>query len=152
MLPLFPAVTWSTSQRQNVVPSYQASTLKIVETSPFCVWCMLQATSKLRPPHPSADWPLLRMRGCFSEVMPQCSPPTWSKFTIVRVLLTFLEVCKFTTFCDRKGYRDGSKHASRFSHSNSSSSRPSPATGVFHYTQELKRFHTKIMWHDDTRC
>ena len=58
---------------------------------------------------------------------------------------SFIDLSRITTFCDRKGYRDGSKHPSRLSHSNSSSSRPSPATGVFHYTQELKRFHTKIM-------
>jgi hypothetical protein len=33
-------------------------------------------------------------------------PPTWSKFTIVRVLLTILEVCQFyTKFCDRKRCR-----------------------------------------------
>ena len=39
--------------------------------------------------------------GGFYEIMPQCPPPTGSKSTIVRVLLTFLEVCKFT-FGDRK--------------------------------------------------
>ena len=38
--------------------------------------------------------------GGFYEIMPPFYLP---KFTIVRVLLTFLEVCKFT-FCDRKGY------------------------------------------------
>ena len=42
--------------------------------------------------------------GGFYEIMPPCRPLTGSKFTNVRVFLTFLEVCKFTTFCDRKGY------------------------------------------------
>ena len=37
--------------------------------------------------------------------MPQCHPPSGSKFTIMRVSLMFLEVCNFTTFCDRKGYK-----------------------------------------------
>ena len=30
-------------------------------------------------------------------IMPPCHPPTRSKFTIVQVLLMFLEVCKFVT-------------------------------------------------------
>ena len=51
----------------------------------------MKATSKLPPPHPSA-----------------ASEDAWvvfNEFTKnVRVFLTFLEVCKFTTFCDRKGY------------------------------------------------
>ena len=33
--------------------------------------------------------------GGFNEIMLQCCPSTGSKFTILRVLLTFLEVCKF---------------------------------------------------------
>ena len=41
--------------------------------------------------------------GVFYEIMPPCRPLTGSEFTNVRVFLTFLEVCKFTTFCDRKG-------------------------------------------------
>ena len=56
------------------------------------------------PTHP-ACWdiqvPTYHFWGCvggFYKIMPLCRPPTGSKFTIVRVLLTFLDVCKFTTF------------------------------------------------------
>ena len=52
----------------------------------------MKATSK---PHPSA---LLSMRGWFLSFRPL----TGSKFT--NKCACFLEVCKFTTFCDRKGY------------------------------------------------
>ena len=54
--------------------------------------------------------------GGFYEIMPPCRPLTGSKFTIVRVCLTFLEVRKFTTFCDRKGYMGLSSTCKRTKH------------------------------------
>ena len=42
--------------------------------------------------------------GYVDGILSQCSPPTRSKFTIVQVLLTFLGVCKFTTFLTERVY------------------------------------------------
>ena len=52
--------------------------------------------------------PTDRFWGCvngFYEIMPPYCLPTGSKFKLCEFLLTFLEVYKFTTFCDWKVYR-----------------------------------------------
>ena len=61
---------------------------------------------KLRSPHPSADWPLPRMRGWFLRDNAAIPPAYQVKVHNCASFVAFLEVCKFTTFCDRKGYRD----------------------------------------------
>ena len=52
------------------------------------------ATSKCRQTTSEVAWVFLE---------PPCRPPTGSKFRNVQVLFDILDVCKFTTFCDRKG-------------------------------------------------
>ena len=64
----------------------------------------MEATSKFRPPLLRADRPLLRLRGRFLSVNADLPPVVGSEFKYSRVLLTFQIRCKFTTFCDRKGY------------------------------------------------
>ena len=69
----------------------------------------MKATSKLRPPHPTADSPLLRMRGRFSgdkADMPLAYRVKVQKCAGLLAAL-YLEGCNFTTICDRKGYKDG---------------------------------------------
>ena len=65
----------------------------------------MKATSKFRPPLLRADRPLLRLRGRFLSVNADLPPVVGAEFKYSRVLLTFQIRCKFTTFCDRKGYR-----------------------------------------------
>ena len=47
----------------------------------------MNATSKFWRPHPTADSPLLRMRGRFLEIKPTCRPFIRVKVTNILVLL-----------------------------------------------------------------
>ena len=60
----------------------------------------MKGTSKLRSPHLSADRPFQRLRGCF--LGDNAAVPPAYRVKVQKCAI--LDVCKFTTFCDRKGY------------------------------------------------
>ena len=60
----------------------------------------MKGTSK----HLSADRPLQRLRGCFLGDNAAVPPAYWVKVEKCASSVDILDVCKFTTFCDRKGY------------------------------------------------
>ena len=64
----------------------------------------MKGTSKLRSPHLSADRPLQRLRGCFLGYNTAVPPAYWVKVQKCAGFVDILDVCKFTTFCDLKGY------------------------------------------------
>ena len=64
----------------------------------------MKGTSKLRSRHLSADRPLQRLRGCFLEDNAAVPPAYRVKVQKCASFVDILDVCKFTTFCDRKGY------------------------------------------------
>ena len=64
----------------------------------------MKGTSKLRSRHLSADRPLQRLRGCFLGDNAAVPPTYQVKVQKCAGFVDILDVCKFTTFCDRKGY------------------------------------------------
>ena len=58
---------------------------------------------KARSRHLSADRPLQRLRGCFLEDNAAVPPAYRVKVQKCASFVDILDVCKFTTFCDRKG-------------------------------------------------
>ena len=67
----------------------------------------MKVTSKLPSRHLSADRPLQRLRGCFLGDNAAVPPAYRVKVEKCASFVDILDVCKFTTFCDRKGYRNG---------------------------------------------
>ena len=65
----------------------------------------MKGTSKLPSRHLSADRPLQRLRGCFLGDNAAVPPAYRVKVQKCASFVDILDVCKFTTFCDRKGYR-----------------------------------------------
>ena len=65
----------------------------------------MKGTSKLQSRHLSADRPLQRLRGCFLGDNAAVPPAYRVKVEKCASFVDILDVCKFTTFCDRKGYR-----------------------------------------------
>ena len=65
----------------------------------------MKGTSKLQSRHLSADRPLQRLRGCFLGDNAAVPPAYRVKVEKCASSVDILDVCKFTTFCDRKGYR-----------------------------------------------
>ena len=69
----------------------------------FCWFFWLStSTSKFRPPLLRADRPLLRLRGRF--LFGKCRLAARCRVRVQVFTRTFQIRCKFTTFCDRKGY------------------------------------------------
>ena len=66
----------------------------------------MKGTSKLPSRHLSADRPLQRLRGCFLGDNAAVPPAYRVKVEKCASFVDILDVCKFTTFCDRKGYSD----------------------------------------------
>ena len=64
----------------------------------------MKGTSKLQSRHLSADRPLQRLRGCFLGDNAAVPPAYRVKVEKCASSVDILDVCKFTTFCDRKGY------------------------------------------------
>ena len=64
----------------------------------------MKGTAKLRSPHLSADRPLQRLRGCFLGDNAAVPPAYRVKVQKCASFVDIFDVCKFTTFCDRKGY------------------------------------------------
>ena len=64
----------------------------------------MKGTSKLPSRHLSADRPLQRLRGCFLGDNAAVPPAYRVKVEKCASFVDILDVCKFTTFCDRKGY------------------------------------------------
>ena len=64
----------------------------------------MKGTSKLQSRHLSADRPLQRLRGCFLGDNAAVPPTYRVKVEKCASSVDILDVCKFTTFCDRKGY------------------------------------------------
>ena len=64
----------------------------------------MKGTSKLPSRHLSADRPLQRLRGCFLGDNAAVPPAYRVKVQKCASFVDILDVCKFTTFCDRKGY------------------------------------------------
>ena len=73
-----PASQASQSRHISLIPDFLCFFFKVLKG-------YMKATSKLRPPHPTADSSFLRMRGRFWEMKPTCRSPTGSKFTNVLV-------------------------------------------------------------------
>ena len=64
----------------------------------------MKGTSKPRLPHLRPAQPHLRVRGCFLSENAAIPPGQQVKVHKSVSFVDILEVCKFTTFCDRKGY------------------------------------------------
>ena len=64
----------------------------------------MKGTSKLQSRHLSADRPLQRWRGCFLGDNAAVPPAYRVKVEKCASSVDILDVCKFTTFCDQKGY------------------------------------------------
>ena len=64
----------------------------------------MKGTSKLPSRHLSADRPLQRLRGCFLGDNAAVPPAYRVKVQKCASFVDILDVCKFTTFCDRKVY------------------------------------------------
>ena len=71
----------------------------------------MKGTSKLPSRHLSADRPLQRLRGCFLGDNAAVPPAYRVKVEKCASFVDILDVCKFTTFCDRKGYTTASERA-----------------------------------------
>ena len=65
----------------------------------------MKGTSKLRSRHLSANRPLQRLRGCFLGDNAAVPPAYRVKVQKCASFVDIIDVCKFTKFCDRKGYR-----------------------------------------------
>ena len=65
----------------------------------------MKGTSKPRLPHLRPTHPHLRVRGWFLLENAAMPPGQQVKVHKSASFVDILEVCKFTTFCDRKGYR-----------------------------------------------
>ena len=66
----------------------------------------MKGTSKPRLPHLRPAHPHLRVRGWFLSENAAMPPGQQVKVHKSASFVDILEVCKFTTFCDRKGYCD----------------------------------------------
>ena len=64
----------------------------------------MKGTSKPRLPHLRPAQPHLRVRGCFLSENAAMPPGQQVKVHKSASFVDILEVCKFTTFCDQKGY------------------------------------------------
>ena len=64
----------------------------------------MKGTSKPRLPHLRPAHPHLRVRGRFLSENAAMPPGQQVKVHKSASFVDILEVCKFTTFCDRKGY------------------------------------------------
>ena len=64
----------------------------------------MKGTSKPRLPHLRPAHPHLRVRGWFLSENAAMPPGQQVKVHKSASFVDILEVCKFTTFCDRKGY------------------------------------------------
>ena len=64
----------------------------------------MKGTSKPRLPHLRPDQPHLRLRGCLLSENAAMPPGQQVKVHKSASFVDILEVCKFTTLCDRKGY------------------------------------------------
>ena len=64
----------------------------------------MKGTSKPPLPHLRPAQPHLRVRGCFLSENAAMPPGQQVKVHKSASFVDILEVCKFTTFCDRKGY------------------------------------------------
>ena len=64
----------------------------------------MKGTSKLPSRHLSADRPLQRLRGCFLGDNAPVPPAYRVKVQKCASFVDILDVCKFTTFCDRKRF------------------------------------------------
>ena len=65
----------------------------------------MKGTSKPRLPHLRPAHPHLRVRGWFLSENAAMPPGQQVKVHKSASFVDIMEVCKFTTFCDRKGYR-----------------------------------------------
>ena len=65
----------------------------------------MKGTSKPRLPHLRHAQSHLRVRGCFLSENAAMPPGQQVKVYKSVSLVDILEVCKFTTFCDRKGFK-----------------------------------------------
>ena len=65
----------------------------------------MKGKSKPRLPHISPAQPHVRVRGWFLSENAAMPPGQQVKVHKSASFVDILEVCKFTTFCDRKGYR-----------------------------------------------
>ena len=65
----------------------------------------MKGKSKSRLPHLRPAHPHLRVRGWFLSENAAMPPGQQVKVHKSASFVEILEVCKFTTFCDRKGYR-----------------------------------------------
>ena len=65
----------------------------------------MKGTSKLRSRHLSDDRPLQRLRGCFLGDNAAVPPAYRVKVQKCASFVDILDVCKFTTFCDRNALR-----------------------------------------------
>ena len=72
----------------------------------------MKGTSKLPSRHLSADRPLQKLRGCFLGDNAAVPPAYRVKVQKCASFVDILDVCKFTTFCDRKGYLSESQPVS----------------------------------------
>ena len=66
----------------------------------------MKGTSKSQLPHLRPAHPHLRVRGWFLSENAAMPPGQQVKVHKIASFVDILEVCKFTTFCDRKGYSD----------------------------------------------
>ena len=65
----------------------------------------MKGTSKSQLPHLRPAHPHLRVRGWFLSENAAMPPGQQVKVHKIASFVDILEVCKFTTFCDRKGYK-----------------------------------------------
>ena len=91
----------------------------------------MKGTSKLPSRHLSADRPLQRLRGCFLGDNAAVPPAYRVKVEKCASFVDILDVCKFTTFCDRNGY------TGRFIHE-------SYTTCIAHVTREYYFAHAYV--------
>ena len=70
----------------------------------------MKGTSKPRLPHLRPVHPHLRVRGWFLSENAAMPPGQQVKVHKSASFVDILEVCKFTTFCDRKGYTRSSEY------------------------------------------
>ena len=64
----------------------------------------MKGTSKSQLPHLRPAHPHLRVRGWFLSENAAMPPGQQVKVHKIASFVDILKVCKFTTFCDRKGY------------------------------------------------
>ena len=77
----------------------------------------MKGKSNPRLPHLRPAHPHLRVRGCFLSENAAMPPGEQVKVHKSASFVDILEVCKFRTFCDRKGYRTGNNQSWPYRHS-----------------------------------